>query len=211
MKQAVMIIDDHTIMRDGIKAIIRHDDMFEVVAEAGTMAEAIQLCRALKPTIVIMDLHLGNVSGIDVTTDILRIHPDTRVVILSMADDENAVMGALRAGVRGFVVKTGSDTDLLRALREISAGRVFFSPSISHRVLNRIRSGKDAASEHDALSPKEEHLLRLVAEGKTNKDISRLLNVGVPMVNKYRKTLMNKLGVNNTAGLTQVAVRLGLI
>jgi RNA polymerase sigma factor (sigma-70 family) len=161
----------------------------------------------------LMDIGLPGLNGVETTAEILRHHPDCKVVILSMYEDENSVVGAVRSGARGFVLKKVSDNDLLEALRVVANGGAYLSPQVSDRLLTRIQKG-DLESKQDsaldALSPREVQVLRLVADGKTSKEIATLLDLSEQTVRSYRKTMMKKLGVNNVAGLTQLALSSGL-
>jgi DNA-binding NarL/FixJ family response regulator len=210
----VLLVDDHKIMRDGIRAILRHSEEFTIVGEADNGAEAVQICRRRKPEIVLMDIGLPGLNGIEATQEILRHVPDTRVIILSMYDDEHSVVSAIRSGARAFVLKRASDNDLVDALRTVAKGGSYLSPQVSDRLLHRIQRGdlesKPASSALDGLSPRELQVLRLVAEGKTSKEIAVMLDLGLQTVRSYRKTMMKKLGVNNVAGLTQLALSAGL-
>jgi len=210
----IVLVDDHKLMRDGVKTILERGGEFRVVAEAESGTEAVQACRRLRPALVLMDIGLPGMNGIDATAEILRHCPDTRVVMLSMYDDENSVVGAIRSGARGFVLKKASSSDLLDALRTVAKGGSYLSSQVSDRLLHRIQRGdlevKTQSSALDGLSPRELQVLRLVAEGKTSKDIAVLLDLGLQTVRSYRKTMMKKLGVNNVAGLTQVALAAGL-
>ncbi len=214
MRYEVLLVDDHKIMRDGIKAILKHSDEFDVVGEAETGADAVQMCKRLRPSIILMDINLPGLNGIEATSEILRHVPETKVVILSMYDDEPSVVGAIRSGARAFVLKKASDNDLLEALRTVAKGGSYLSPQISDRLLHRIQRGdqeaKTVPSALEGLSPRELQVLRLVAEGKTSKDIAVMLDLGLQTVRSYRKTMMKKLGVNNVAGLTQLALSAGL-
>jgi DNA-binding NarL/FixJ family response regulator len=214
MAYAVLLVDDHKIMRDGIKAILRQTGDFTVQGEAETGAQAVQLCRQSKPDLVIMDIGLPDLDGIETTREIFRHCPDTRIVILSMYDDEHSVVSAIQAGARGFVLKRASDNDLLDALRTVIKGETYLSPQVSERLLQRIQRGdlkaKALPAGLDELSPRELQVLRMVAEGKTSKEIAVLLDLGLQTVRSYRKTMMKKLGVNNVAGLTQLALSSGL-
>jgi DNA-binding NarL/FixJ family response regulator len=214
VRQDVLIVDDHKIMRDGIKAILRHSEEFHVVGEAETGADAVQLTRKLKPSIVLMDIGLPGLNGIEATSEVLRHCPDTKVVMLSMYDDEHSVVSAIRSGARGFVLKRASDNDLIDALRTVAKGGSYLSPHVSDRLLHRIQRGNlesnELPSALEGLSPRELQVLRLVAEGKTSKDIAVMLDLGLQTVRSYRKTMMKKLGVNNVAGLTQLALSAGL-
>jgi len=214
MGSEVLLVDDHKIMRDGIKAILKHSGDFQVVAEAETGPEAIQICKKQHPDVVIMDIGLPGLNGIETTTEILRHSPDMKIIILSMYDDEHSVVSAIRSGARAFVLKKASDNDLLDALRTVAKGGFYLSPQVSDRLLQRIQSGdldsKPVPSVVEALSPRELQVLRLVAEGKTSKEIAVLLDLGLQTVRSYRKTMMKKLGVSNVAGLTQVALAAGI-
>jgi DNA-binding NarL/FixJ family response regulator len=210
----VLLVDDHKIMRDGIKAILGRANDFRVVGEAETGSDAVQFVKNHKPDIVLMDIGLPGLNGVETTAEILRHHPDCRVAILSMYDDEHSVVSAVRAGARAFVLKRASDTDLLEALRIVSRGGSYLSPQVSDRLLSRIQKGdldsKPANSALDMLAPRELQVLRMVAEGKTSKEIAVALDLREHTVRSYRKTMMKKLGVNNVAGLTQLALSTGL-
>jgi DNA-binding NarL/FixJ family response regulator len=214
MRYEVLLVDDHKIMRDGIKAILKHSDEFDVVGEAESGADAVQMCKKLRPAIILMDINLPGLNGIEATSEILRHVPETKVVILSMYDDEPSVVGAIRSGARAFVLKKASDNDLLEALRTVAKGGSYLSPQVSDRLLHRIQRGdlesKPVPSALEGLSPRELQVLRLVAEGKTSKEIAVMLDLGLQTVRSYRKTMMKKLGVNNVAGLTQLALSAGL-
>lgn len=214
MPYDVLLVDDHKIMRDGIKAILRHGDEFRVVGEADNGADAVQFCKRQQPDIVLMDIGLPKLNGIEATTEILRHCPATKVVILSMYDDEHSVVSAIRSGARAFVLKKASDNDLIDALRTVAKGGSYLSPQVSDRLLSRIQRGDLSASSSssvlDPLSPRELQVLRLVAEGKTSKEIAVLLDLGLQTVRSYRKTMMKKLNVNNVAGLTQIALAAGI-
>jgi DNA-binding NarL/FixJ family response regulator len=210
----VLLVDDHKIMRDGIKAILGRANDFRVVGEAETGSDAVQFVKNHKPDIVLMDIGLPGLNGVETTAEILRHHPECRVAILSMYDDEHSVVSAVRAGARAFVLKRASDTDLLEALRIVSRGGSYLSPQVSDRLLSRIQKGdldsKPANSALEMLAPRELQVLRMVAEGKTSKEIAVALDLREHTVRSYRKTMMKKLGVNNVAGLTQLALSTGL-
>jgi DNA-binding NarL/FixJ family response regulator len=162
-----------------------------------------------------MDIGLPGLNGIEATIEILRHSPQTRVVILSIYDDENSVVSAIRSGARAFVLKRASSADLIDALRTVARGGSYLSSQVSDSLLTRIQTGdlRTASSQAplDTLSPRELQVLRLVAGGKTSKDIAVLLDLGLQTVRGYRKMLMKKLGVNNVAGVTQMALAAGLM
>jgi DNA-binding NarL/FixJ family response regulator len=210
----VLLVDDHKIMRDGIKAILSRAPDFRVVGEAETGAEAVQFVKRERPGMVLMDIGLPGLNGIETTTEILRHQPQCKVVVLSMHDDEHSVISAVRAGARAFILKRASDNDLLEALRMVAAGGMYLSPQVSDRLLARIQKGdlepRSGPTVLESLSPREVQVLRLVAEGKTSKEIAVLLDLREQTVRSYRKAMMKKLGVNNVAGLTHLALSSGL-
>jgi DNA-binding NarL/FixJ family response regulator len=214
MPYDVLLVDDHKIMRDGIKAILGRAQEFRVVGEAETGTDAVQFVKTHKPDMVLMDIGLPGLNGVETTAEILRHNPECRVVILSMYDDEHSVVSAIRSGARAFILKRASDTDLVDALRIVARGGSYLSPQVSDRLLSRIQKGdlesKPATAALEHLSPRELQVLRMVAEGKTSKEIAVMLDLKEQTVRSYRKTMMKKLGVNNVAGLTQLALSTGL-
>jgi DNA-binding NarL/FixJ family response regulator len=214
MPYNIVLADDHQILRDGVKAILARQEEFVVVAEAGSGLDAIQICKELRPDLVLMEIALPGINGVEVTAELLRHSPATKVVILSMYDDENSVVSSIRAGARAYVLKRASASDLLDALRTVARGGSYLSPQVSDRLLRRIQRGDVAgapgAAPLDSLSPRELQVMRLVTEGHTSKEIAALLNLGLQTVRSYRKTLMRKLGVSNAASLTQLALSTGV-
>lgn len=208
---SILLVDDHKIMRDGLKAILGATQEFKVAAEAESGSEAVQLARQLRPHLILMDLSLPGLNGIEATLEILRANPDARVVILSMYEDEESVIRSIRSGARGFVLKKASHTDLLDALRVVAKGGSYLSPQVSDKLLHRIQSGnldeRKESNPLDVLTPRESQVMRLIAEGKTSKEVAVLLNLGHETVRSYRKAMMKKLGVSNVAELTQLALR----
>jgi DNA-binding NarL/FixJ family response regulator len=215
MPYRVLIVEDHKIMRDGIRALLDRGVEFTVAGEAESGTEAIQVCTEIHPDVVLMDIGLPGLNGVDATTELLRNCPSAKVIILSMYDDEESVVSSIRAGARGYVVKRASSGDLLEALRAVARGSSYLSPNVSERLLSRIRRGEEAetAGRHPLLSqltPREFQVLGMIVEGKASKEIAVLLSLGVETVRSYRKTMMKKLNVNNVAGLIRVAMAAGL-
>ncbi len=214
MRIKVLIVDDHKIMRDGIKAILKPSTDLEVVGETDSGIDAVQLAKRLRPDVVMMDINLQGMSGIEATTEMLRHNPETKVMMLSMFDDEHSVLSAVKAGARGFVLKRASDGDLIQALRMVAQGGTYLSPKVADRLLNKIQRGTVDENTQSLpladLSPREVQVLRLVAEGKTSKEIAVMLDLSVQTIRSYRKAMMKKLNVNNVAGLTQLALSTGL-
>ena len=214
MSYRVLLVDDHRIVRDGLRGILSRSEEFTVVGEAESGSQALQLCEKCLPEVVLLDIALPDLSGIEVTAEIVRRWPRCKVVILSMYDDEHSVVSAIRAGARGFVLKKASENDLIDALRTVAKGGSYLSPQVSDKLLTRIQRGdldaEATPSGLEILSPRELQVLRLVAEGKTSKEIASILNLGLQTVRSYRKTMMKKLGVNNVATLTQIALAAGV-
>lgn len=214
MPISVILVDDHQVLRDAIKEILmRHPD-FQVVGEGGSAPEGVEVCRRTDPDLVVMDIGLPGMNGIEATGELARHCPRARVLMLSMYDDEDSVMAAVRAGARGFVLKKACATELVDAMRTVAGGGTYFGAQVSDRLLSGMQVGKlrpHARPGHESLSPREQQVLRLTTEGKSNKEVATLLHLEVHTVRSYRKTLMAKLGVSNVAQLIQVAAAAGLI
>ncbi len=211
---SVLLVDDHRLIRDGIKAMLRSVTDFRVVGEADNGVDGVRMARALRPNIAVIDISLPGLNGLEASAEILRHCPDTRVMILSVHDDEQSVINAIRSGARAYVLKRASEMDLIDALRAVAQGGSYLSPPLPDKLLARIQRGskdpRPVASPVQGLSPREVQVMRLVAEGKTSKDIAVVLELGLQTVRSYRKTMMRKLGVNNVAGWTQLALAEGL-
>jgi DNA-binding NarL/FixJ family response regulator len=209
----VLLVEDHLVVRQSIRAILERGEEFHVAGEVDNGTEAIQFCRKTPPSLVLMDVSMPGLNGIEATTEIVRHCPNTKVVVLSGYDDEVSVMNAIKAGARGYILKRASLTDMLEAIRTVARGGSYLSPQVSDRLLRRIQTGNTSPSNSpilQGLSPREVQVLRLVAEGKSSKEIAGVLNLELETVRSYRKTMMKKLGVNNAATLTKVAVQAGL-
>ena len=210
----ILLVDAHKIMRDGIRAILKVSGEFNVIGEADTGLAAVAMTHKLKPHLVLMGVQLQGLNGIEATAEIVRYHPDTRVVILSTYEDENSVVQAMNSGARAFVLKKAGELDLLEALRTVVQGGTYLSPQVTGKFLNRSKRGdmdeRQSTTALDSLTPRERQVMRMVAEGKTSKEIAVVLKLGLQTVRGYRKTLMKKLAVNNVASLTRIALANGL-
>src|SRR5437879_3294838 len=210
----VLLVDDHTLVREGIRAIIERSGEFRVVAEASTAAEAVEACAKMSPELVISNIELPDRSGIDLTRELLRENKSARVIMLSRSDDEDTVIDALRSGARGFVLKHASSADLMEALNTVARGGSYFSSEASERLMARIRRGdfgsRQTRPAWQKLTPRELEVLRLVSAGKSSKQIADMLHLGVETVRSYRKSMMKKIGVSNVASLVQFAISQGL-
>lgn len=207
-KIQVLLADDHAILRKGIRMLIDSQADMEVVGEAKTGREAIEEAQRLKPDIVVMDISMPELNGIEGTRQICDSLPHTRVVALSMHKDAVYVREILRAGARGYLVKDSEDDDLLRAIRSVHRGEAFLSPSISDAILVDYR--RFVSNPIDLLTSREREILAMIAEGKSNKDIANALNLSVYTVESHRGSLMEKLNLHNTGDIVRFGIRNGL-
>lgn len=213
MPVSVVGVDDHRPIRDSVKAIFDRGSECGVVGESENSAEAVQLCRKSRLDIVLMDIGLLGMTRMEATSELIKHCPGIKVIILSIYDDENSAISPIGSGDRACVRKMVSSTELLDALRTVARGGSYLSSRFSARLLTCIQRGHPRTRERsplESLSTRELPVLRLVAEGKTSKDIAVMLDLGLQTLRSYRKTMIKKLGVNNVAGLTQLALAEGL-
>lgn len=215
MPLSVLIVDDHRIFREGVRNLLQQSGDFQVVAEAGDVEQAISLAATHRPDLIILDLHLGEADGLTAIAPIRTRSPLSKVLVLSMNDDELVVSHALQLGARGFVLKKASSEDLRLALKAVVAGGIYLSPEVSESIVRRMQPNgarkRSMVAGLDALSPREFEVLELIADGKTSKDVADLLNLQVETVRTYRKSIMRKLGVNHVAGMVSIAMQSGLL
>ncbi|MRR56415.1 MAG: response regulator transcription factor [Deltaproteobacteria bacterium] len=212
MKTLVMIVDDHQIVRDGLKAILHNEEGIGVIAEADNGRTALRLIKELMPEIVIMDIAMPDMNGIDATRRISVEYPDIKVLILSMHHDKRMVLEVFNAGARGYLLKECASDELLRAIKTLLQGETYLSPKISSIVVKGLvkQQKEEIPSEIFSLSSREREVLQLLAEGKSMKEIAFTLDVSIKTVEAFRKRLMDKLKVNSIAELTKIAIREGL-
>jgi DNA-binding NarL/FixJ family response regulator len=214
MPVRIVIADDHTIMRNGLRLILERQSGFSVVGEASDGREAIALAQDLAPDVVILDIAMPSLNGIEAAARITADHPRTAVLILSMHSDESYVLRALKAGARGYLLKDSADSDLVSAVRALCAGKAFFSPAVS-RVLadDYVRQIRQRGLEdpYDSLTARERELVQLVAELKSTKEIANLLNLSPHTIDTHRANLMSKLNLHSIPELILYAVRKGII
>ncbi len=208
-KTRVLLADDHAILRKGVRMLIDSQPDLEVVGEAKTGREAIDEARKLKPDVVVMDVSMPELNGIEGTRQICDELTQTKVLGLSMHKDAVYVREILRAGARGYLLKDSEDDDLLRAIRAVSRGEAFLSPAISDAVLSDYR--KHVSNPVDLLTSREREVLTMIAEGKTNKEIANALNLSVYTVESHRGSVMEKLNLHNTGDIVRFALRNGLM
>ena len=204
----IVIADDHSIVRQGFRALLEREG-FQVIGEAVNGHEAVQLAGELRPDIVVLDLTMPIMNGLEAGREIQQRHPEVRTVLLTMHTEEHQIAAALRAGIRAYVLKTQAAEDLVQAIRAVAARQLYLSPGVSSVVVDAYLTGQQAPG--DPLAPRERQVLQLVAEGKTSKEIAATLNLSVKTAESYRTRVMEKLDIHNTAGLVRYAIRHGIV
>ncbi|HZP92718.1 MAG TPA: response regulator transcription factor [Burkholderiales bacterium] len=207
----VIVIDDHNLVRAGIRALLSTIRGVEVVAEAADGAEAPALIEKYGPDVVLMDIAMKSLNGLNATAKITAAHPQVRVLILSMHANEEYVLQALRAGAAGYLLKEAATAELEIALQAVSRGETYLSPPVSRAVVDGYVSRTAAEREHDGLTPRQREILRLIAQGLGTKEIAYQLDLSVKTIETHRAMLMERLGIRDVAGLTRYAIRAGLI
>ena len=207
--------EDHQIVREGFKSLLEHEDDLEVVGEAETGRRAVQLTRKLRPSVVVMDIAMPLLNGLEATRQIRKEFPATKVLILSAHSDDAYVEQVAALGAAGFLVKQTSSHELAAAIRKIHGGETFFSASVFKRVQNHSRKSLsrdgNPKEKNNCLSSREVEVLQLIAEGKANKQVASELGVSFKTVDKHRQHLMSKLNIHDVAGLTRYAIAEGII
>jgi DNA-binding NarL/FixJ family response regulator len=209
-KLRILIADDHGIVRQGLRFVLEREADFQIIGEAGDGREAVRLAEALDPKVIIMDIGMPQLNGIEATAQIVRRDPDVKVVILSMHADEVYLLRALSSGVRGYLLKGSADQDLVRAVRAVAEGKCFFSPVIAQMLAEeytRQLQKTEGQDSYDLLTEREREILQLLAEGKSNKEVATVLNVSAYTVETHRTHFMQKLNLHNTAEIVLYAVR----
>jgi DNA-binding NarL/FixJ family response regulator len=211
----VLLAEDHQIVREGFRALLKHEHDIEVVGEAANGREAVRLTRKLRPAVVVMDIAMPQLNGLEATRQIRKDFPDTRVLILSAHSDDAYVEQVAVVGASGFLLKQTSSDNLATAIREVQKGNTFFSPAISKRLHGRDQESLDRGGQlkkkTNRLSSREVEVLQLIAEGKPNKQVAAELGVSFKTVDKHRQHLMAKLNIHDVAGLTRYAIAEGII
>jgi DNA-binding NarL/FixJ family response regulator len=208
MATRVLIADDHEMVREAFAALLELEG-FAIVGQAADGREVIRLAAELSPDVVVLDLVMPELNGLDAARGILRRDPAMKIVLVTQYADRSYVLEALTMGIRGYVLKSQAPPDLLQAIREVCRGATYLSPRISETVIEAYRTKSEARSE--PLTLREREVLQLIAEGKTNKEVAQILDLSLKTIDSHRTRLMEKLGVRGTAGLVRYAVRRGLI
>ncbi|MFC1652432.1 response regulator [Planctomycetota bacterium] len=214
-KITVLLADDHTIVREGLRSMLETETDIEVVGEADNGRQAVQLAKKLRPAVVVMDVAMPQLNGLEATRQIVKSVPATKVLILSAHGDDEYIEQVILAGAVGYLIKQTSAHVLSQAIREVQQGNTFFSPSIAKRLRSLALESPDKRGvlkrKKAALSSREREVLQLIAEGKGNKQVAAELGISIKTVEKHRQHLMKKLGLHDTAGLTRYAIAAGII
>jgi DNA-binding NarL/FixJ family response regulator len=210
----IVLAEDHTILREGLKSLLSSQPDLKIVGEAGDGLEAIRCVRDHSPDMILLDLSMPRMTGLDAIKEIKRVSEDTKIVVLTVHSTEEYILATLQAGADGYVLKDAHSTELMTAIRHVLDGRRYLSPSISGTIIDGLLQGKKASSIRSAwetLTQREREILKLIAEGHKNKDIADLLCISLKTVEKHRANLMEKLDLHNVAALTALAAEKGLI
>jgi len=209
-----LLADDHGIVRRGLKSLLESQPGLSVIGEAADGLEALRLCSELSPDLLIIDISMPLMNGIEVASRAHKLEAAPGVIILSMHADESYIMRALAAGARGYLVKDATDEDLIPAVRAVAAGKPFFSPTVAAVLMEdyvRQLRARGLSDSYELLTVREREILQLLAEGRSNKEVAALLDVGLSTVETHRANLMQKLNLHNTAEIVLYAVRKGII
>jgi DNA-binding NarL/FixJ family response regulator len=210
----ILLADDHTLMRQGLRALLERQEGFSVVAEAADGHQAVEQATAVRPDIAIIDIAMSNLNGIEATRRITEKLPETAVIILSMHADEGYVLRALTAGARGYLLKDSPEQDLLNAIRAVKQGNAFFGPEISRMLAEdymRQMRQRGVDDSYELLTPREKEILQMLGEGKSNKEVAARLNLSPHTVETHRGNILEKLNLHSAAEMILYAVRKGII
>jgi len=213
-KIRVVLAEDHTLVRQGFRRILEDSSGIEVVGEASTGLAAIELSKKLKPDVVVMDLAMPELGGLEATEEILKVLPETKILILSMYSNDAYMRKAFKLGARGYVLKNAIEVDLTRAVRALADGDTYMSPGISNVLIENLKGhgpGEVAGDAYDRLTLREKEVLQLIAQGKSNKEIAVMLDISFNTVAVHRARVMETLGIHRTAELVLYAVKKGVI
>lgn len=213
-KLRLLLGDDHTLLRQGLRKIVEERPEWHVVAESGDGRDAVRQALALKPDVAVLDISMPLLNGIDATAQIVRRAPEVKVLILSMYSQEAYVSRALHAGATGYLLKDSADKDLIKAIATVGSGKSYFSPAIAKLMLDdyvRRVAATNVVDRYESLSEREREIFQLIAEGRSNKTAAGLLGISVATVETHRAHILEKLNLHNTAELVLYAVRRGLI
>jgi two-component system response regulator NreC len=211
----ILLVDDHDLVRAGVRAMLEQDALFQVVGETGDGQESIRLARELTPDIVLMDLHLpGGISGLDAAETIAKDTPSSKVIVLTQYENPEYIRRAIRIGARGYLLKRSVPSQLKEAIHAVHAGQRYLHPSVADELVDLVTNGRsinDESDDYDRLTPREKQVLTLLAEGKTSREISKYLIISLKTAMTHRAHIMEKLRMHSRAELIRYAIRKGLI
>jgi DNA-binding NarL/FixJ family response regulator len=213
-KIGVLLVDDHTVVRQGLRALLKSEEDIEVIGEAENGRQAVMVARKTPPDVVVMDVAMPLLNGLEATRQILKLVPTAKVLVLTSYGDDECVEQLMQAGAAGYLIKQTAANDLLKAIREVQRGNAFFSPSIAKRLRDQCReafSSGQPVKKSGELTSREAEVLQLIAEGFSNKQIAAELSISIKTVEKHRQQVMNKLNIHDVAGLTRYAISKGMV
>jgi two-component system, NarL family, response regulator NreC len=210
----IVLADDHVVMRNGLRLLLERQQNFQVLAEAADGREAVSICEKLRPDVLVLDIAMPNLNGIEAARQVAAKLPHTAIVILSMHADESYVLRALKAGARAYLLKDSAEADLINAIRAVNDGKAFFSPAISKMLVDdymRRLEQRGVEDSYELLTTREREILQLLAEGKANKEVATILNLSLYTVETHRGNILQKLNLHSVPELILYAVRKGVI
>jgi DNA-binding NarL/FixJ family response regulator len=213
-KITVLLVDDHTVVRQGLRALLKSEEDIEVMGEAENGRQAVAMVRKTPPDVVVMDVAMPLLNGLEATRQILKALPGTRILVLTSYSDDDCVQQLTEAGISGYLIKQTAANDLVKAIREVQKGNAFFSPTIAKRLRDQCReafANGQPVRKTIELTSRESEVLQLIAEGFSNKQIAAELCISIKTVEKHRQQVMNKLNIHDVAGLTRYAISKGFI
>jgi DNA-binding NarL/FixJ family response regulator len=213
-KISVLLVDDHTVVRQGLRALLAAEEDMDVVGEAENGRQAVMLAKKSPPDVIVMDVAMPLLNGLEATRQIVKGVPSTKVLVLTSYGDDECITQMMQAGAAGFLIKQTAANDLLKAIREVNRGNAFFSPAIAKRLRDQCREAFTTggpAKKATELTSREAEVLQLIAEGFSNKQIAAELSISIKTVEKHRQQVMNKLNIHDVAGLTRYAISRGLV
>ncbi len=213
-KYRILLVDDHALFRDGMRALLSQESDIEVVGEAGDGQSALRLVNTLQPDLVLLDLTMPGISGVETIRNIRRSHPQTRIIVITVHKSDEYIHESLRAGANGYLLKESTHAELRIAISNVLQGKMYLCPDVSEKVINGylgLDGGYGPSHSRDILTTREREVLKLIAESNSNRQISEYLGISIKTVEKHRANLMKKLGMRNAAALTTYAIEKGLV
>jgi len=210
-KISILIVDDHAMMRDGIRALLNVDDTFSVVGEASEGKEAIEKAKDLKPDVIVMDIGMSGMDGLEATRRITKKNPKTKVLVLTQHDHKEYVLSTIKAGAAGYVPKKALGSELVSAIHAVQRGDSFLYPSAAAALIDGYRTKTEENEAYEELTPREREILKLIAEGNTSREIAEILFISLKTVTGHRARIMEKLDLHNRTDLIKYALRKGIV